>query len=71
MWKISLIVLLALVFSGCSMTYEQFKDGYKSAKVIYRDVRYVVYEVDQEVHRVEDEGFGVESTTQSSTRNTQ
>jgi hypothetical protein len=69
MWKISLVALLA--FSGCSMTYEQFKDGYKSAKVIYRDVRYVVYEVDQEVHRVEDEGFGVESTTQDSTSNTQ
>lgn len=46
-------------FSGCSFTYEQFVDGYKSAKVIYKDARYVVYEVEHEKERIEKEGFGV------------
>ncbi|MDX9743895.1 MAG: hypothetical protein RBT59_08770 [Arcobacteraceae bacterium] len=56
------LMLLVCVFSfcGCSFTtYEQFVDGYKSAKVIYKDARFVVYEVEYEKERIEKEGFGV------------
>lgn len=58
MMKYLLIGLIALGFTGCS--YAQFKDGYKVAKVVYQDVRYVVYEVQEEKDRVDNEGFGVE-----------
>lgn len=53
-----LLVLVVFGFSGCSFTYEQFVDGYKSAKVIYKDARFVVYEVEHEKERIEKEGFG-------------
>lgn len=59
MKKILLLLVLVFGFSGCSFTYEQFVDGYKSAKVIYKDARYVVYEVEHEKERIEKEGFGV------------
>lgn len=58
MKKYLLLLILVFGFSGCSFTYEQFVDGYKSAKVIYKDARYVVYEVEHEKERIEKEGFG-------------
>lgn len=58
MKKHLLLLVLVCCFSGCSFTYEQFVDGYKSAKVIYKDARYVVYEVEHEKERIEKEGFG-------------
>lgn len=47
--SISILVL----FSGCSTTWAEFQDGYKSAKVIYKDVKYVVYEVVEEKKQIE------------------
>lgn len=56
-------LLLALTFTGC--TYAQFKDGYKVAKVVYQDVRYVVYEVQEEKNRVDEEGLGVKPPSET------
>ena len=54
MWK-KLIASLLLIgfFSGCSVTWAEFQDGYKQAKVVYKDVKYVVYEVVEEKKQIE------------------
>ena len=67
MWfKLLAVIYVALALSGCSMTYQNFKDGYKAAKVVYQDVRYVVYEVEEEKERIENGGFGAKSSHQVS-----
>ena len=63
MKPILLAILFVIYFTGCS--YAQFKDGYKSAKVVYKDVRYVVYEVQEEKERVKKEGFNVDTSEKS------
>lgn len=44
---------LIFLFSGCTYTWAEFQDGYKQAKVIYKDVKYVVYEVAEEKKQIE------------------
>ena len=68
MWFKSILIGLGatIMLSGCSYTYQQFKDGYKAAKVIYKDVKYVVYEVESEKDRIETEGFGASGSTPQS-----
>ena len=51
--KIIISIFVLFLFSGCSVTWAEFQDGYKSAKVIYKDVKYVVYEVVEEKKQVE------------------
>lgn len=48
-----LLLILVFGFSGCSVTWAEFQDGYKQAKVIYKDVKYVVYEVVEEKKQIE------------------
>ncbi len=52
MKKIVLFLVLVFGFSGCSTTWADFQDGYKTAKIIYKDVKYVVYEVTEEKKQV-------------------
>ena len=59
--KLFIISLSLILFTGC--TYTQFKDGYKAAKVVYKDARYVVYEVEKEKVRINSEGLGVQYHT--------
>ena len=56
--KYVLFAIMLIIFTGCSTTYQQFKDGYKDAKIVYKDIRYVVYEV-------EDKGFNVDTSEKS------
>ncbi|MFA7084676.1 MAG: hypothetical protein WC141_09090 [Arcobacteraceae bacterium] len=51
--KIIISAFIIFLFSGCSVTWAEFQDGYKQAKVIYKDVKYVVYEVVEEKKQVE------------------
>ena len=44
---------LIFLFNGCTYTWAEFQDGYKQAKVIYKDVKYVVYEVAEEKKQIE------------------
>lgn len=62
MWFKSILMGLGatIMLSGCSYTYQEFKDGYKAAKVVYKDIKYVVYEVQEEKDRIDNGGFGVE-----------
>ena len=53
--KTILLVATVFIFSGCSMTYANFKDGYKQAKIMYQDAKYVIYEVIEEKKQVEKE----------------
>lgn len=56
MWKKLAISLgIVMLFSGCSVTWAEFQDGYKQAKIIYKDVKYVVYEVVEEKKQIEKE----------------
>ena len=48
MLKLLSSLVIMLMFSGCAYTWAEFQDGYKQAKVIYKDVKYVVYEVAEE-----------------------
>ena len=57
--KLLASVLLIFSLSGCSTTWAEFQDGYKQAKVIYKDVKYVVYEVVEEKKQVEKEVAGL------------
>ena len=54
-----LVLVCMMIFTGCSINYQQFKDGYKTAKMIYQDAKYVVYEVESERAKIKKEGFGV------------
>lgn len=51
--KTILIVCLCLLFSGCSIVYSDIKQAYVDAKVIYSDAKYVLYEIEDEIGRVE------------------
>ena len=53
MKKLLISLSVIFLFSGCSVTWAEFQDGYKSAKVIYKDVKYVVYEVVEEKKQIE------------------
>lgn len=53
MKKILISLLVIGLFSGCSVSWAEFQDGYKQAKVIYKDVKYVVYEVVEEKKQIE------------------
>ena len=52
--NILISLLTAFIFSGC-YSWVQFQDGYKQAKIIYKDVKYVIYEVMEEKKQVEKE----------------
>ena len=53
MKKILISISIVFLFSGCSTTWAEFQNGYKEARVIYKDVKYVVYEVVEEKKQIE------------------
>ena len=52
--NILISLLTAFIFSGC-YSLVQFQDGYKQAKIMYQDAKYVIYEVIEEKKQVEKE----------------
>ena len=52
--NILISLLIAFIFSGC-YSWVQFQDGYKQAKIMYQDTKYVIYEVMEEKKQVEKE----------------
>ena len=52
--NILISLLTAFIFSGC-YSWVQFQDGYKQAKIMYQDTKYVIYEVMEEKKQVEKE----------------
>ena len=52
--NILISLLIAFIFSGC-YSWVQFQDGYKQAKIMYQDAKYVIYEVIEEKKQVEKE----------------
>jgi len=50
----SLLLLLVMLLSGCSVVYSDVKQAYMSAKVVYSDAKYVLYEIDEEVEALKE-----------------
>lgn len=48
----SLLLLLVMLLSGCSVVYSDVKQAYMAAKVVYSDAKYVLYEIEDEVEAV-------------------
>lgn len=48
------LLLICLLFSGCSIVYSDIKQAYVDAKVIYSDAKYVLYEVTDEVENIKE-----------------
>ena len=54
-----MLIALLVALQGC-VSIEDVKpsDIYSDIKLVYQDVKYVVYEIEQEKERISDEGFG-------------
>lgn len=53
--KLLLFLLFVGMFGGCSVVYSDIKEAYVSAKVIYQDTKYVLYEIEEEIQHVKEE----------------
>lgn len=42
------LIAIMTMFSGCSIVYSDVKGAYVTAKVIYRDAKYVLHEIQDE-----------------------
>ena len=56
---IAILVVILVAFTGC-MSIKDIKPEkiYSDIKVVYKDVKYVVYEIEEEKQRISEEGFG-------------
>lgn len=64
MKKVIVAIVMIIGLSGCSylenVTPENISTTYGNAKVIYQDTKHIVYEIENEVKRVEKDGFSDE-----------